>query len=177
MRRNNFLPPLPKSCSFFDVSLFWARTSTTSQTHHYEAFMCKKAAAEDVFSCWSVALNEGNDLKPLRSSFLKQPNLISQKTIIPFSLLRHLSTLIFRNVFNFCPFISASAADSLLFDPSPLVSSASSFTAWSRSWHPGHHEKPWRTAGNKPENGSNLQESSPFTRAAVVLCALIQPRR
>lgn len=42
---------------------------------------------------------------------------------------------------------------------------------------PGRHVKPWRTGGNKPENGCNLQESSPFTGAAALLCALIQPWR
>lgn len=160
--------------------------STKSQTHHYEAFMCKKTAAEEVFSSAFLFLpccSKWKNYLDTFPSFFKQQNLSSLKEIFCFSCLsptniytNYLLSRTFRNVFNFPPALSTSA-NLLLFDPSPLVSSASSFIAWRRSWHPGRHVKPWRTGGNKPENSSNLQESSPFTLTPVVLCPLIQPWR
>lgn len=53
------------------------------------------------------------------------------------------------------------------YGPSSSSSSSSSFTAWRRCWHSARHVRPWRTGGNKAENSSNLEESSPFSAAAA----------
>lgn len=139
--------------------------STKPQTHNYEAFMCKKTAAEGMFYSVSLFLSSSSKwVHPL--SFL-----IQQKFTNIYTYFMSFCTLTL-----FCHFFST-LANFLFSDPSPLVSSLSSFPAWRRSWHPGRHVKPWRTGGNKPENSSNLQESSPFTLTPALLCPLIQPWR
>lgn len=127
----------------------------------------RKQHLKRCFNLCSCCFKWRNYLNHLQSFFLWQIFTLFYGIFSP--------TFFFRDVSIFSA--SSPRFNFLLFDPSPLVSSPSSFTAWRRSWHPGRHVKPWRTGGNKRENSSNLQESSPFTLTPVVLCPLIQPWR
>lgn len=144
--------------------------STKPQTHNYEAFMCKKTAAEGMFYSVSLFLSSSSKWVSYLSTLWVSSYSKSLQIFTPFFMSFCTLTDLF------CHFFST-LANFLFSDPSPLVSSLSSFPAWRRSWHPGRHVKPWRTGGNKPENSSNLQESSPFTLTPALLCPLIQPWR